>query len=95
MIIKLPMDVTQAILLSVIVVLAIFLVFLGIQVFFVLKDFRLTLRRVNRLFDNLDELSLEIKKPISSLGNIFTALTAGAGIAHLFKRLEDKREREK
>jgi len=80
------MDTTQIILLSVIIVLTIFLVVIGFQVFFVLKDLRKTLFRLNRLFDDADNLVGQVKKPIESAGNIFTAMTAGMGIAHLLKR---------
>lgn len=89
------MDITQAVLLSTIVVLSIFVVFLGLQVYSVLKDFRHTLHRVDRLLDDADGLLVEVKKPITSLSGIFTAITAGAGIAHFLKRLEGKNEREK
>ena len=82
----LPMDTTQIVLLSVIIVLTIFLVVIGFQVFFVLKDLRKTLFRLNRLFDNADDLVGQVKKPIESAGNIFTAMTAGVGIAPLLKR---------
>ena len=82
----LPMDTTQIILLAVIIVLTIFLVVIGFQVFFVLKDLRKTLFRLNRLFDNADDLVGQVKKPIESASNIFTAMTAGVGIAHLLKR---------
>jgi len=82
----LPVDTTQIILLAVIIVLTIFLVVIGFQVFFVLKDLRKTLFRLNRLFDNADDLVGQVKKPIESAGNIFTAMTAGVGIAHLLKR---------
>lgn len=80
------MDTTQVILLAVIIVLAIFFVVLGFQVYFVLKDIRRTLWRMNRLFDDADDLVGQVKKPIESAGNFFTALTAGAGLAHLLKR---------
>lgn len=86
------MDTTQIVLLAVTVVLAVFLVALGFQVFFVLKDLRRTLTRMNRLFDDADELVDQVKKPIQSAGNIVSALTAGAGIAHLLKR-GDKKEK--
>jgi len=88
------MDTQQAIILSVLIVLAVFLAALGFQLFFVLKDFRKTLRRANKLMENADDLVGQVKKPVSSVGNIFTALTAGAGIAHLLKKGE-KHEREK
>jgi len=80
------MDITQIVLLAVIIVLTIFLVVIGFQVFFVLKDLRKTLFRMNRLFDNADDLVGQVKKPIESAGNLFTAMTAGVGIAHLLKR---------
>lgn len=87
------MDVTQTILLAIIIVLAIFLVALGFQVFFVLKDLRKTLSRMNMLFDDANQLVSDIKKPVESAGNFVTALTAGAGIAHLLKK--GKKEKSK
>ena len=80
------MDITQTVILAVIIALAILLVVVGFQVFFVLKDLRKTLFRLNRLFDNTDDLVGQVKKPIESAGNLFTAMTAGVGIAHLLKR---------
>ncbi|MDP2632435.1 MAG: hypothetical protein Q8P25_01800 [Candidatus Curtissbacteria bacterium] len=80
------MDITQTILLAIIIVLAIFLVALGFQVFFVLKDLRKTLTRMNMLFDDANSLITQVKKPVESAGNFVSALTAGAGIAHLLKR---------
>ena len=83
---QLPMDLTQIIILSVIVVLTIFLVVLGFQVYYVLKDLRRTLGRMNHLFDDADSLVSEVKKPLEKAGNFVTALTTGAGIAHLLRR---------
>lgn len=84
------MDTTQIVLLTVTIVLAVFLVALGFQTFFVLKDLRKTLGRMNRLFDDADQLVDQVKKPIQTAGNLVTALTAGAGIAHLLKKGDKK-----
>ncbi len=80
------MDTTQIVILSVIIVLTLFLAVIGFQVFFTLKDFRKTLMRANRLLDDADQLVDGVKRPIESAGNLFTAMTAGVGIAHLLKR---------
>lgn len=88
------MDTTQVILLAVIIVLAIALVVLGLQAFFVLRDFRKTLFRMNRLFDDTNELVAEVKKPVEKASTFFTALTTGAGLIHLLKK-GDKHERSK
>ena len=87
------MDLTQTVTLSVLIVLTVFLVVLGFQAFFTLRDFRTTLRRMNKLFDNTDDLVVEVKKPIDAVSHMITALTAGAGIAHIIKRLGGRRER--
>ncbi len=84
------MDITQIVTLSVILVLTVFLVILGFQLFFVLKDFRKTLFKVNRLFDNADDLILQVKKPIEQAGSVVTAMTAGVGIAQLLKKIGEK-----
>lgn len=92
----LPLELSQIVLLTVIIILTIFLVVLGFQVFFVLKDLRVTLKRMNHLFDDANELVSEVKKPIEKAGNFFTALTAGAGIMHLLKKgSKNERSREK
>lgn len=79
------MDITQIVLLSVIIVLTLFLVVIGFQAFFVLKDFRKTLGRLNKLFDDADNLVGQVKRPITSASNLLTAMSAGAGLAHLLK----------
>ena len=79
------MDINQAVLLSVIVILTIFLVVIGIQAFLTLKDLRKTLIKMNKLMDDTDGLVSQVKKPVESFSHIFSAITAGAGIAHLIK----------
>lgn len=93
---NLSMDATQIVLLAVIIVLAIALVVLGFQAFFTLRDLRTTLSRMNRLFDDANELVVEVKKPIEKAGNFFGALTAGAGLVQLLKKgKNNERPREK
>lgn len=89
------MDITQAVILSVIVVLAIFLVVIGIQVFFTLKDLRKSLKKANRLMEDADNIVSQIKKPVETAGNMLTALTAGAGIAHFIKKITGESDHER
>lgn len=50
---------------------------------------------MNRLFDDADDLVGQVKKPIESAGNLFTALTAGVGIGHFLKKGHKHDGREK
>lgn len=87
------MDTTQIVLLAVVIILAVFLVALGFQAFFVLRDLRKTLVRMNKLADDADNLVDQVRKPIASAGSFVTALVAGAGLTHLLKR-GDKKEKK-
>lgn len=37
--------------------------------------------------DDTGDIVEQIKKPIETAGNVFTAVTAGAGIAHIIKKI--------
>ena len=77
------MELTQSVLLAVVIVLTIFLVVLGFQVFYVLRDLRRTLKRLTRLFDDADSLVSEVKKPIEKAGTILGGLTTPTPITPL------------
>lgn len=89
------MDATQAIILSVIIVLTVFLIIIGFQLFFVLKELRLTLKKTNRILDDTQDFVTQIKKPIESANNIIAAVTTGAGIAHFLKKAKEESKHER
>lgn len=88
------MDITQIVLLSTIIVLAIFLVLIGVQVFFVLRALHKTLKKIDNIFDEANHLVGEIKKPISQAGSLVTALTTGATIVNLLKKAKEHDKRQ-
>ena len=73
-------DTIQLVLLLVIVVLAVFLLVLGVQVFFILKDFRRTIWKFNRVLDDTESITSSIKKPVSSLSEIASGFRAGGSV---------------
>jgi len=87
------MDTTQIVLLAIVIILAIFLVAIGFQAFFALRDLRKSLVRANKLLDETDDLLDQVRKPIASAGNFITALAAGAGISHLLKRGKEEKKK--
>ncbi len=93
-------DPVQAVLLLIIVVLTILLVVLGVQVFFILKEFRKTLDKTNRVLDNADAITENIEAPLSALSSLAGGLKAGSVIAivNFVKSLlgrDEKEERRK
>ena len=82
-------DPAQIILLIVIVVLTILLVAIGIQVYFVLKDLRITLKKANRVLDNTGEITESIAQPLNSVSSLLMGLRAGGAVAGMMKKFTD------
>lgn len=64
-------NVIQIVLLSVIVLLSIILVILGVQVFFILKDFRQTVKKTNKILDDVDLITENVTSSVNSFSDIF------------------------
>lgn len=85
-------DPAQIALLIVIIALTILLFILGIQVFFILRDFRKTVQKTNKILDNTDVITESIAGPASSVSSIVSGLKTGLSIANLLKRKKTKEE---
>ena len=81
------MDSAQIILIIVIILLAILLFALGIQVFFILKEFRKTVSKANKVLDNTNVITHSVSAPISSLSSIATGIKTGVTFINLFKKI--------
>lgn len=81
------MDFAQITLFIVIVILAIVLVALGVQVFFILRDFRKTVFKANKVLDNTNVITESVSSPLSSLSSLAAGIKTGASIIRLFKKI--------
>jgi hypothetical protein len=80
------MDAAQMLLLAVIVILTLILVLLGIQVFLILKEFRRTVLKVNKVLDDTGVISESIATPVSNLSGIFGGVKAGLSLLTMLKK---------
>ena len=81
-------DTVQAVLLFVIILLSVLFVVLGIQVFFILRELSTTLKKTNKILDEVDQLTESVSEPLSLItGFLFSSKTLGI-LAKLFKRKE-------
>ncbi len=69
-------DPVQMILLIVIVVLAVLLVVLGIQVFFILRELRVTLKKANKVLDSASAITQDIEEPLSAISSLVLGVKA-------------------
>ncbi len=69
-------DAVQLVLLLVVVVLTILLVVLGVQVFFILKEFRRTIRKTNKVLDTAESITENIEGPLSAISSLALGVKA-------------------
>jgi hypothetical protein len=74
-------DITQVVLLLVLSILTILLVVLGIQVYFILKEFRKTVIKANRVLDDTEQITKNVSAPLASLSSLSTTLQASSVFA--------------
>ncbi|HUQ84844.1 MAG TPA: hypothetical protein VM077_00825 [Candidatus Limnocylindrales bacterium] len=92
-------DPVQIVLLLVIIVLTILLVVLGIQVFYILKELRNTIKKTNKVLDNANSITENIEEPLSALSSLLMGVKSGSFFTiakfinnFLGKQKEEKRE---
>lgn len=86
------MDVAQVALVVVIVILAALLLVLGVQVFFILREFRKTVSKTNKVLDNTNVITESVSAPFSSLSGIAAGIKTIAPILSIFKKIISKDE---
>lgn len=81
-------DLTQLLLMVVVLIVTALLTVLGVQVYFILKEFRITLQKANKVLDDTGTISESVSKPISMLSSVAMGIRGGTAIV---KALTKKR----
>lgn len=89
------MDPAQIILIIVIVLLTVLFVVLGVQAFFILREFRKTVSKANKVLDNTNIITQKVSTPLTSLSSIAAGIKTGASFIGLFKKIITSDEDEK
>lgn len=63
-------DTVQIVLLIVIILLTALLIAVGIQVFFILKEFRKTVKKANRILENTEAITTSVSEPMTFLSSL-------------------------
>ena len=81
-------NLTQVILVVVITTLTILLTFIGIQIIYVLRDLRETLKRVNKIADNAEIITSAAVKPMTGITALVEGIQSSVKIAELLGHLK-------
>lgn len=77
------MEPTQILLAVVVTILTGLLVFIGAQVFFILRDFQKTLKKMNKILDDAGIVSDTVVKPIIGIASFVEGIKGIKGIVDL------------
>ncbi|RJR16292.1 hypothetical protein C4579_00445 [Candidatus Microgenomates bacterium] len=84
------MDITQVLLVFVVVTLTILLVLIGIQVFNILAEIRKSLAKVNKMLEDAGTVTGNVSKTISGATGMVDGLKAGLSLVSVFGKKKDK-----
>lgn len=85
-------DAVQLVLLIVISALTILLVVLGIQVFFILKQLRISMRRADKILESTENIAESVSEPMSFFSGL---LSSGKSISAMINFLKNKNSGKK
>ncbi|MBI2034650.1 MAG: hypothetical protein HYT11_02860 [Candidatus Levybacteria bacterium] len=80
-------DTLQFALFFILVILTILVVILGVQVFLILKDFKRTVLKFNKILDDAGVVSEAISRPVGAFSTLTTSIKAGSTIVKIFKKV--------
>lgn len=88
------MDILQVALVFLIMLLAVLLSILGVQVFFILRDLKKSMDKIDLLLGNAQSLAENIQRPIKAAADLSQVVESGVQAAKvLSERIISKREK--
>lgn len=85
-------DTTQILLITVITVLTIVLTIIGIQVIYILKEFRKTVEKINKILADGGKISEKMSTSLVEMAGVTSGIKAILGFFNLFSRKREKKE---
>ncbi|MCL4389782.1 MAG: hypothetical protein M1484_01665 [Patescibacteria group bacterium] len=84
-------DLTQLLIALVILVLTSLLTIVGFQVYLILREFRATIQKANKVLDDTGVISESVSKPVSMLSSIMLGLRGGTKIMQALTKEKEKK----
>ena len=83
-------DVNQMLLAFMVLILTVILSVIGVQVYFVLREFRDTIHKVNKVLDDTGQISESVSKPISMLSAMIMGIRGSSSILKMLTKDRSK-----
>lgn len=84
-------DATQFLLAFVILVLTAMITVIGIQVYLILREFRSTLSKANKVLDDTGIISESVSKPVSMVSGMLLGLRGGSKLMQILTKKNERK----
>lgn len=82
------MDPVQLTIIAISFIITILIVFLGIQVWYILKEMRMGLQKVNKMLDDAGRVSGTVSQGVSSMAGMLEGIKTGLSLFSSLRRKE-------
>ena len=79
------MDTTQLIIITVSIALTALLIVLGIQVFYILKEIRFSIKKVNKMLEDMGKVTGTVGDSVQNIGGFVSGLKSGLAMVGTLK----------
>lgn len=79
-------DTTQLLLSFVILILTVMLSVIGVQVVYILRDLRETIKKFNKVLDDTGTISESVSKPVSMFSTMLVGLKGGSALMKILSK---------
>lgn len=84
------MDTTQILLVIVVTVLTILFTVIGIQVVYILMEFRKTVEKINKMLDDAGQVTGGISRSVTGMSGMMEGIKTGLSIVNIFGKKKEK-----
>lgn len=88
------MEITQVLLIIVILALASIMSIIGVEVFFIFRELKKSMKKFNKMLDDIGLITESVAKPIAGFSGFITGIKSGADAIKLLTR-DTKKKKEK
>ena len=86
-------DSTQVLIALVIVTLTVLLSVISVQVYFILREFQKTIKKVNKVLDDTGQISESVSKPITTVSAMLMGIKGGSAIMKALTKGKENKEK--
>jgi len=85
---------TQILLIIVVSVLTVILAIIGMQIFYILREGRRSIEKVNKMLDDVGSITSSVAKPIINLSSSISSFSGITGLLSWIFKKKNKEEKE-